>query len=198
MPDDSAPKASKVKPPTPAKANPKSKDKEPSGKPRGRPPELQKQLEELFMGIGLVTAGAINQFDGEVIRDNAESLAKSWNQVAQQNATIRRIIASLMETGAWSGAIMATAGVVVPIMQNHKAIPANVPHPFAKPPWITGELNQGFAVDPAGVAVQYYEDPTMPGVKIPMTPPQQGSPIKPSQSKSEPEPPPGQHRYGTP
>jgi len=197
---DSAP--GRVTPPQPAKTvQKKAEPKEKSNRPRGRPPELQKQLEEVFTGIGMMTAVAINEFDGEVIRDNAASLAESWNKVAQQNATIKRILTSIMETSAWSGAIASTAAVAIPIMQNHKAIPASVPHPFAKPPWISGgAMNQrGFVVDPNGGVQQqfYYEDPTMPGVKVPMVPPQEGSPITPSGAKNPPEPPPGQHKYGS-
>lgn len=200
---DSKPKAAKVSPPPAAPV--KEKDK-PTGKPRGRPPELQKQLEEFFVGTGLVVSATINPFDGEVIANNAEALAESWHKIAQQNAFIKRILSSFLETSSWSAAIMATAAVAVPIMQNHRLIPAGIPHPFAKPPWLTPRMAQGgWLVDPQGEAVrqEYYEDPLMPGVKIPMTPTQNRTPgegiasIRNGARKGSAEPPPGQHKYGT-
>lgn len=192
---DSAPKPAKVVPPKPAQAKPKPKEqarseKPKSDKPRGRPPELQKQLEEMLMFVGLMTAGAVDPFDGEVIRDNAASMAEAWHKVAQQNATVKRILNSMMETGAWSGAVAATAAVAVPILQNHRLVPDNIPHPFAKPPRLVAAEQQR---QPA----QHPHMPTPPqgGTQVP---PQQGSPIAPSQAPQPPEPPPGQHRYGQP
>lgn len=187
---DSAPKPAKVNPPKeakPAAPKPKPKDSAPpkSDRPKGRPPELQKQLEDMIMTAGLMTAGAINEFDGEVIRDNAASLAESWYKVSQTNATVKRILQSMTETGAWSGAMMASAAIAIPIMQNHGAIPASVPHPFKKPPHLQPPAPSG--PDPQGP----YAPPT-PG----QVPPQQGSPIAPSQARTPPEPPPGQHQYG--
>lgn len=200
---DSKPKAAKVSPP--AGAPPKKEDK-PSGKPRGRPPELQKQLEEFFVGTGLVVSATINPFDGEVIASNAEALAESWHKIAQQNAFIKRILSSFLETSSWSAALMATAAVAVPIMQNHRIIPAGIPHPFAKPPRLAPRMAQGgWVVDPQGEAVrqEYYEDPLMPGVKIPMTPTQNRTPgegivrSRNGAKKGTAEPPPGQHKYGS-
>lgn len=188
---DSAPKAAKVNPPKEAKPAPKAKPKDSpppkSDRPKGRPPELQKQLEDMIMMAGLMTAGAINEFDGEVIRDNAASLAEAWYKVSQTNATVKRILQSMTETGAWSGAVMSTAAIAIPIMQNHGAIPAGVPHPFKKPPHLQPPQPPTNGPDPNGPYA-----PPMPG----QVPPQQGSPITPSQAQTPPEPPPGQHMYG--
>lgn len=203
---DSAPKPTPAKPPKPRKAPQAASasatakpPKEKSEKPRGRPPELQKQLEEILMTVGLMTSGAINEFDGEVIRDNAASMAEAWHKVAQQNATVKRILTSLMETGAWSGALMATGAVAIPILQNHGAIPANVPHPFKRPPHLQPQPQ---AQRPPTMAhtpptgAQPMPTPPHGG----MVPPQQGSPITPSQAThAPPQPPPmppGAHDNG--
>lgn len=183
---DSPPKPAPVAPP-PDKGKKESKAKTKSDKPRGRPPELQKQLEDMFMMVGLMTSGAINEFDGEVIRDNAESLAESWNKVAQQNATVKRILNQMMETGAWSGALTATAAVAIPILQNHGAIPASIPHPFAKPPHLQSPQQQPVQHPPMA------NQPPVPNA-VPQAPGQ--SPIQQSRSHTPPEPPPmppGQH-----
>jgi hypothetical protein len=185
---DSAPKPAKVTPPKeakPAASKPAAKPKDtppPANRPKGRPPELQKQLEEMIMMAGLMTAGAINEFDGEVIRDNAAALAEAWYKVSQTNATVKRILQSMTETGAWSGAVMSTAAIAIPIMQNHGAIPDSVPHPFKKPPRLQPPAPN--VPDPRG--------PFAP----PMQPPPQGSVITPSNAQTPPEPPPGQHIYG--
>lgn len=186
---DSAPKPAPVAPP-PEKDKPKksTNKKEKSDKPRGRPPELQKQLEDMFMGVALMTSAAIDPFDGEVIRDNAANLAESWHRVAQQNATIKRILNSMMETGAWSGAIAATAAVVVPIAQNHGAIPPNVPHPFAKPPRVQAQpLQASPPPQQHQAAMPSQAPPPVPGA-VPQGPGQ--SPIQQSRSHTPPEPPP--------
>jgi hypothetical protein len=139
----------------------------------------------MIMMAGLMTAGAINEFDGEVIRDNAASLAEAWYKVSQTNATVKRILQSMTETGAWSGAVMSTAAIAIPIMQNHGAIPDSVPHPFKKP--LRLQTATPNAPDPRGPYA-----PPMPGA----VPPQQGSPIQPSNAATPPEPPPGLHIYG--
>jgi len=177
---DAAPKAAAVKPPGAAKAK-ESKDTKPdTGRPVGRPPNLQKQLEDQFMTMGMMLS-MVDQFDGELVAENASELAEAWYKLAQQNKAVKRILEGIMETGAWSGVIMTTAAIAIPIADNHGLIPENIPHPFKKPP------HKQSAVPMAGA----------PGQPAPTHAPQAGSPIKPSGARVPPEPPPGQHRHGS-
>lgn len=181
---DSKPKPAAVKPP-PAATKSRSDTpppKEPSKETRGRPPVLQKQLEEMFLAMSMGVAVVGDSFDGEVIAENAHELAESWHKLAQQNPAVKRALEAMMQTGAWSGVLMTSAAVLVPILQNHGVIPADIPHPFRKPPRIGGP-------------VVYQKDGSAPiNANVP---PQEGSPIKPSGARVPPEPPPGQHRYGS-
>lgn len=171
---DTAPKAAKVVPPG-EKGGTKPPPKKPTGKPAGRPPALQKQLEEFFMMGGMMVAGTINRFDGEVLAENSAELAKAWNELAQKNATIKRILEGMMETSTWSTVLMTTAAVAIPIAQNHGAIPPGVPHPFRKPPQVE-------KAEQAQAAAQQ---------KPPMRPPTVGpdlsghSPITPSNARPQ-------------
>jgi hypothetical protein len=189
---DRAPKPAVTKPPpkkSTDKAPPASKPAK-AERPRGRPPELQKQLEDLFLGIGLMTGGAINEFDGEVIRDNAEALAENWNKVAQSNAAVKRFLTSMMETGAWSGAIMTTAAVAIPIMQNHGVIPGNIPTPFKTPPHLQTPQQAAQQRPTPPPQASGMPTPPMPPTAVPQRPGE--SAITPSQAPP-PEPPPGIH-----
>jgi hypothetical protein len=132
----------------------------------------------MFLGIGMGVAVIGDAFDGEVVAENAHELAESWHKLAQQNPAVKRALEAMMQTGAWSGVLMTSAAVLVPILQNHGAIPADIPHPFKKPP-----------------SVAINSDVRVPGM-APVAP-QQGSPVKPSAARVPPEPPPGQHRYGS-
>lgn len=178
---DSKPRPATVKPPPAATTKPRADappPKEPSKETRGRPPVLQKQLEEMFMALGMGAAVIGDSFDGEVIAENSHELAESWYKLAQQNAAVKKALEAMMQTGAWSGVVMVTAAVAVPILQNHGAIPADIPHPFRKPP-----------------AIAINADTRVPGMTP--VPPQQGSPVRPSAARVPPEPPPGQHRHGS-
>lgn len=190
---DKAPKPAVTKPPPMKSKDSKPKESKPkSDRPRGRPPELQKQLEDLFLGIALMTGGAINEFDGEVIRDNAESLAENWNKVAQSNAAVKRFLTSMMETGSWSGAIMSTSAVVIPIMQNHGVIPGNIPTPFKTPPHLQQQPQQR----PTPPPTQSFPGmPTPPmAQQVPNAVPQGPGESAITASRARPpEPPPGTH-----
>lgn len=181
---DTPPKPAQVKPPKAAQTKPRPDSpppKEPSKETRGRPPVLQKQLEEMFLGIGMGVSVIGDTFDGEVVAENAHELAEAWFKLAQQNAAVKKALEAMMQTGAWSGVIMTSAAVAVPILQNHGVIPAEMPHPFKKPPGIAN----GRQFDGSGAPINAN------------VPPQDGSPIQPSGARVPPEPPPGQHQYGS-
>lgn len=132
-PRDTPPKAVKVNLPPPKekgppKETPKARTrtdappKKPgSGKP-GRKPELQVRIEGGFMTIAMGVS-IINFPDGQIIGENAESLAAAWYKVARQNDAVRVFFERMTQTGAWGEAIATTAMVAVPIAQNHGLIP---------------------------------------------------------------------------
>lgn len=109
---------------------PKSAPKPRSGRatgPGSRPSatsraKLEAKLTEFF-GTTALFVGVFNPNDGEIILRNAESLAFNWAALAEENAAVKRVLNSLMETNAWSGALLATAAVAIPIMDNHGYIP---------------------------------------------------------------------------
>lgn len=133
--------AAKVGPVTPPPEE-KSKDKKPNAKaetspppsasedppkrtsrPRGRPPELETKLLELFNQVsGAVTL--VNAKDGQVIANGAEDLARAWANLARENKNVKAFLDKLTTGGAIGGVVMATGAIVLGILANHGALDA--------------------------------------------------------------------------
>lgn len=94
----------------------------PARQSAGRPPELERKLQEFFLNIALIVT-PFNQIDGQIIAANSESMAKSWGELAKQNAGVKRALERMMEGGAWSGVIFSTGAVAFAIAQNHGVLP---------------------------------------------------------------------------
>ena len=85
--------------------------------------KIQDGLTQLFTLAGLGTSLWVDQWDGEVLVLNAERLARSWADLAQQSPTVRRALEALLMGSAWGSAIGTTAMVAVPILARHGVIP---------------------------------------------------------------------------
>lgn len=96
----------------------KDRAKPKSRKPQGRPPSLEKRLQELFVMVAMVV-GPLNERDGAIILSSSESLAKSWTALANENAAVKRVLERLVETSAWSQVVFSTGGVALAIAVNH-------------------------------------------------------------------------------
>jgi transcriptional regulator with XRE-family HTH domain len=73
-------------------------------------------------GIATIV-GAIDKFDGEVIRMNAAQMARAWAELADESPRVRRFLILLTYGGAWRGVIAATLPVVYSIGVHHGLIP---------------------------------------------------------------------------
>jgi hypothetical protein len=89
----------------------------------GRKPPLKKRLETMIGLIGNVTAG-FDQFDGGVIKDNAEAVADALVDLANESPRAKRVLEGLLEGGAWAG-VGAVVGweIVTPIAVHHRMLP---------------------------------------------------------------------------
>lgn len=97
--------------------------------PRPRSNSLEAKLGEFFGSFSLVFAATGDQYCAEIIAARAPALASSWAELAKQNASVRRVLESLMEGSAWGAVILSTLGVAVPIAKHHGLY--NGPDPFS-------------------------------------------------------------------
>jgi hypothetical protein len=114
----------------------------PPRKRRGRPPgstnakarkaPLENRLEEFFTGIAMLVSFA-NETDGMIVAANAKTLATAWGNLARENANVNNALETLLAGNAWSGAVVATAMVAIPILDNHKLLPGSLPFFNRKP-----------------------------------------------------------------
>lgn len=118
--EDKPPKKSQPpKEPAAKKTPPKPTSK----KPRGRPPEMEKQLGDFFMFIG-TTVYAFNPKDGEAIMNNSESLAQAWANLAREDKRVKEFIDRMTTGSAWGQVVFVTAALGIQIAANHGAIPS--------------------------------------------------------------------------
>lgn len=76
-----------------------------------------------MMGIAL---SMLNLFDGMVIGENADLLAKSWTKVAENNASVRNALLWFLSGGDIVSALMVTTAVAIPIAANHGMVEADL------------------------------------------------------------------------
>jgi hypothetical protein len=68
--------------------------------------------------------GAVNQFDGDVIRANAVAMSKAWVKLAREKPRVRAFLETLTAGGAWRDVFAATAPVILAILLNHGLLPS--------------------------------------------------------------------------
>lgn len=104
----------------PHRASPVPSDRRPQGIRK-----IEESLTASFVTLGLGLS-MVDLFDGQVIALNAERLARSWSDLAAQNATVRKYLERAMQGGAWGAAIGSTAMVAVPILVRHGMAPVDL------------------------------------------------------------------------
>ena len=101
--------------------DPKS-DKKSKGKRSGSG-GLKKQLREFFLFLGTLLK-AVDDFDGQVLIDNAPDLADQLYVLADQNPRVKRALQLMLEGGAWSGVVgLIAVKVALPISVHHQLLP---------------------------------------------------------------------------
>lgn len=96
-----------------------------SGKSKGKSggrKSLQKPLEELLALVG-TGVSMLDPFDGAVILDRSEKLARALDVVAKENPSVDRALRMLVEGSGWGAVGAAVASIVVPIGWRHGIVP---------------------------------------------------------------------------
>lgn len=136
MVEDTAPKATKVTPPRDAEDADGGKNKRTnSGKPKGRPLSLERELEEFFMQAGALVMMA-DQFDGLVIVNEAGNNATALAKLANKNARVKKALEALVNVSSLSAVVGVVGATAIPIAMHHGLIPPAMPMPseWLEPP----------------------------------------------------------------
>lgn len=74
--------------------------------PRRRAGKIQRELEQLYATMGS-TIYVFNPKIGATIVENSTRCAESLDELARTNPAVRKALMAMLETGAWSGVIIA-------------------------------------------------------------------------------------------
>lgn len=98
----------------------------------GKPPQSQlgKALYEQFSMLSLAVMSTGDFYCAKIIALNAAPLATAYDDLAKKNARVKEVLEMIVSGGAWTGAVMATAAVAIPIAQHHGLYPEEWPNPF--------------------------------------------------------------------
>lgn len=109
----------------------KPRDNEPTSapkpKPRGRPKstapayragQFVQPLTQMYMTMGLMLM-PIDKPVAEAVIQQAEACAKSLDELAKQNESVRKALITLTTTGAWGAVMVAHAPILIAVMVNH-------------------------------------------------------------------------------
>jgi hypothetical protein len=93
---------------------------------------LEKKLRDLFMGLAGLAEMVGDEFSSKVVENKAEELAYGWARVAQENEKVRIAIKWMVETTAWTDAVVPTVLVGGSIAWRYGMVPDQIGQPIAK------------------------------------------------------------------
>lgn len=93
---------------------------------------LEKKLRDLCMGLAGVAEMLGDEFSSTVVESKAEELAYGWARVAQENEKVRLVLRWLVETNAWTDAVIPTVLVGGSIAWHYDVLPDSIGQPIAK------------------------------------------------------------------
>lgn len=109
---------------------------------RGRKKNLTPKLEDFFTSIGTMVY-ALNATDGAAILEGTPDLARSLNNLANEDERVRRMLERMLTGSAYGGVFMATAAILLPILANHNLLPVQLPGHMMPESAPKEELNGG-------------------------------------------------------
>ena len=101
-------------------------------KPRGRPvgssnrvpkAKIKKTVASFYLGTGMLTMKYVNEYDGQVVIHNAESLTEQTMKLAEEYPWVMSTLESWTSVSALGGFIGVLCAVGIPIMVNHGMAP---------------------------------------------------------------------------
>jgi hypothetical protein len=100
---------------------------------RGRPPKAKptipaykagmfvQPLTDMYTGVGMMLT-PFDQVCAKAVIDNAEQCARSLDQLARTNESVRRVLFGMMQTGAWGAVLVAHLPIIMAVAAHHSPV----------------------------------------------------------------------------
>lgn len=98
-----------------------------TGEPRAKAwkETMAVQLNAQMVGIGMLV-GQINEFDGMAIINGSENFVARTIELAEADPKFRKGVENALKGNAYAGWVVSIAAIAVPILANHKMLPAKM------------------------------------------------------------------------
>jgi hypothetical protein len=111
-------------------------------------PKLQKDLENLFSGVPVVAFSFMGDpYMASLFGTRGPALAEDLYKLAQTNASVRRVLESMVKGSAMGGVALSAAALIIPAAQHYGLLPGSDPFATMYPP-VEGTGNGGPIVPP--------------------------------------------------
>lgn len=128
----------KVTPPRPSRQAKDSAKKAVRTKAKATAPPYRKgkYVKPLMQLYGYASIGIsfADPVCGKALMESAEGCARAWDELAEQNLAVRRVLQTLIEGGAWSGVAVAHLPLLIAVLGHHGSVPESVVAMFASEP----------------------------------------------------------------
>jgi len=88
--------------------------------PGPRHSALYPKLVQFYGTVGIAVAGFGDRECGVAVAASAEGCAEAWDELAKQNASVKRVLEMVLQTGAWSAVIAAHFPIALAVTQHHR------------------------------------------------------------------------------
>lgn len=92
--------------------------KAPAREPVAKKGEFIQPLEDMYTTVAL-GVGLFDMQCAGAISDSAPACAKAWQDLAEKNPNVRRVLRQVTEGGAFAGLIIAHAPIIVAVASHH-------------------------------------------------------------------------------
>lgn len=82
---------------------------------------LEKKIERMIVAMGLPFAAAGDMHCARHFTQKGPIVAEAWANLANESPAVKEILESMMKGSAWTGAIGATCGLLIPVAAHHGA-----------------------------------------------------------------------------
>lgn len=107
----------------------KPKERVPASKPGEFVDDLERLYKMAAMGVDFMDGmrGNLDHNCGDTINDNAHEIAVKWDELAQKDDSVRKMLRMLTQGSSWGGLMMAHAPIALALLTNHA--PGSLPAP---------------------------------------------------------------------
>lgn len=86
--------------------------------PRSKPGQFVEPLTKIYAGIGLALM-PFDQVCAVQVANSATTCAEAWDELAQKNDAVRKMLYAITETSAWGGVMIAHFPILMAVAGHH-------------------------------------------------------------------------------